>query len=223
MKKQAWIIIAITVICCSIMGVIDAIIQPGYWVKSACKVALFLIFPIIFALCNKDVDIKGLFKPNKKGMKTAVFLCVPLYVLILGAYLLLKDVFDFSAVTGALTGNIGVHKDNFVFVAIYISFVNSLLEEFFFRGFSFLTLKKYAGRKLAYVFSALTFALYHIAMMTGWFSVWVFAIALLGLFAGGIIFNYLNEKSDNIYTSWFVHMSANFAINTIGFMLFGII
>ena len=69
----------------------------------------------------------------------------------------------------------------------------------------------------------MVFALYHIAMMTGWFSIWVFAIALLGLFLGGLIFNYLNEKSDNIYTSWFVHMSANFAINTIGFMLFGII
>lgn len=223
MKKQGWIIIAIAVICCGVMGVVDAIIQPGYWTKSACKVALFLVLPALFALCNKNVDIKSLFKPNKKGMKLAAFLCVPLYVLILGAYLLLKDVFDFSAVTGALTGNIGVNKNNFVFVALYISFVNSLLEEFFFRGFSFLTLKKYAPRKLAYIFSALVFALYHIAMMTGWFSIWVFAIALLGLFVGGLIFNYLNEKSDNIYTSWFVHMFANFAINTIGFMLFGII
>ncbi len=223
MKKQAWVIIAIAVVCCSVMGVVDAIIQPQYWIKSACKVALFLILPGIFALCNKNVDIKSLFKPNKKGMKLAFSLCIPLYVLILGAYLLLKDVFDFSAVTGALTGNIGVNKDNFIFVAMYISFVNSLLEEFFFRGFSFLTLKKYASRKLAYIFSALAFALYHIAMMTGWFNVWVFAIALTGLFLGGLIFNYLNEKSDNIYTSWFVHMSANFAINTIGFMLFGII
>ncbi len=223
MKKQGWIIIGIAVLCCGIMGIVDAVIQPQYWIKSACKVALFLLLPAAFALFNKNVDIKSLFKPNKKGMKIAFSLCVPLYVLILGTYLLLKDVFDFSAVTGALTGNIGVDKNNFVFVALYISFVNSLLEEFFFRGFSFLTLKKYSSRKVAYIFSALVFALYHIAMMTGWFSIWVFAIALLGLFLGGLIFNYLDEKSDNIYTSWFVHMFANFAINTIGFMLFGII
>jgi ABC-type xylose transport system permease subunit len=59
--------------------------------------------------------------------------------------------------------------------------------------------------------------------MTGWFSVPVFIITLSGLFAGGLIFNFLNEKSNNIYTSWFVHMFANFAINIIGFMLFGII
>ena len=223
MKKQGWIIIGVAVLCCGVMGIIDAVIQPVYWIKSACKVALFLLLPAIFAFCNKDVDIKSLFKPNKKGMVLAFSLCVPLFVLILGAYLLLKDVFDFSAVTGALTGNIGVDKNNFVFVAIYISFVNSLLEEFFFRGFSFLTLKKYSSGKVAYIFSAFIFAIYHIAMMTGWFSIWVFAIALFGLFLGGLIFNYLDCKSDNIYTSWLVHMFANFAINTIGFMLFGII
>ena len=223
MKKQGWIIIAIAIVCCAVMGVIDAVIQPMYWVKSACKVVLFLLLPVLFAVFNKDVDIKSLFIPNKKGMKLAFSLCVPLFVFILGAYFLLKDVFDFSQITGALTGNIGVDKNNFVFVAIYISFVNSLLEEFFFRGFSFLTLKKYASRKACYIFSALVFALYHIAMMTGWFSIWVFLPALIGLFVGGLIFNYLNEKSDNIYTSWFVHMWANFAINTIGFILFGII
>ena len=223
MKKQAWIIIAISVVCCAVMGIVDAVIQPVYWVKSAFKVALFLIFPAIFALCYNDFGIKKLFMPNKKGIKTALLLCIPLYILILGVYLLLKDVFDFSGVTSALTGNIGVNKSNFVFVAIYISFANSLLEEFFFRGFSFLTLKKYTTRKFAYIFSAFLFSIYHIAMMTGWFSIWVFIIALLGLFVGGLIFNFLNEKNSNLYTSWFVHMSANFAINTIGFMLFGII
>jgi hypothetical protein len=38
-----------------------------------------------------------------------------------------------------------------------------------------------------------------------------------------VIFNILNEKSENIYASWLSHMFANFAINTIGFILFGII
>ena len=138
-------------------------------------------------------------------------------------YFLLKDVFDFSAVTTTLTANIGVNGKNFIFVSLYISFINSLLEEFFFRGFAFLTLKKRASRFYAYCFSALIFALYHVAMMIGWFSWEVFAIILLGLFVGGLLFNVLNEKSNTIYPSWFVHMFANFAINTVGFILFGII
>ena len=46
---------------------------------------------------------------------------------------------------------------------------------------------------------------------------------MFGLIAGGCIFDYLNEKNGNIYSSWFVHMFANFAINTVGMILFGVI
>jgi len=108
-------------------------------------------------------------------------------------------------------------------VAIYISLINSLLEEFFFRGLGFLTLKKMTSRKFAYLFSAATFSLYHIAIMTSWFAPFLFIVLILSLFVAGIFFNWLNEKNHNIYSSWIVHMGANFAINTIGFILFGIL
>lgn len=39
----------------------------------------------------------------------------------------------------------------------------------------------------------------------------------------GIFFNWLNLKYKNIYNSWIVHMCANFSINTIGLIMFGII
>lgn len=218
-----FIISLIVFVGCLIMALVDGVIQPDYRIKSAVKIVLFIAFPFVYSYYDRNIDLKELFKANKKGMKIAFSLCIPVFAVILLAYFLFKDIFDFSKVTTALTGKIGVNKDNFVYVAIYISFVNSLLEEFFFRGFAFLTLAKFSGYKFAYIFSALTFALYHIAMMTGWFSVWVFVIVLAGLFAGGVIFNFLNKKSGNIYTSWLVHMFSNFAINLIGFMLFGIL
>ena len=155
-----------------------------------------------------------------KGFWIALALGAAVYAFILCAYLLFKNVFDFSSLTESLTSQTGVSKDNFIFVALYISFVNSLLEEFFFRGFAFLTLKRLSTRRFAYVFSAALFALYHIAMMIGWFALPVLLLTLLGLFVGGVIFNYFNEKYDNVYMSWLIHMFANFAINTIGFMLF---
>ena len=64
------------------------------------------------------------------------------------------------------------------------------------------------------------FALYHIAMMIGWLGVPVILISILGLFIGGMIFNRFDEKNGTIYLSWLVHMFANFATNTIGFILF---
>lgn len=222
MKKKC-IIIAIVVVSCLIMGLIDAIVRPGYLVKSMVKLPLFLLIPIIYSLFNKSVNLKKLVTPSKKGIINALLVGVSVFVIILGGYFLLKDVFDFSKVTTALTGDVGVTANNFVWVAIYISFVNSFLEEFFFRGFSFITLKQETNRKFAYIFSSLAFALYHIAMMIGWFDWYMIALAIVGLIIGGMIFNYFNEKNENIYMSWLIHMFANFAINTIGFMLFGII
>ena len=143
-----------------------------------------------------------------------------IYAVILVAYFMFRNIFDFSALTSSLNETTGVNKSNFLWVAIYISFVNSLLEEFFFRGFAFLTLKKVVSKGFAYVFSSMLFALYHIAMMIGWFGIPVILISLTGLFVGGLIFDKFDDKYGNIYLSWLVHMFANFSINTIGFILF---
>ena len=220
--KKAILLVSIIVVFCAFMAVIDGILKADYFIKSAIKLILFLVLPAIYSFYDKDIKIRKVFRPDKKGIKLAAILGVLVYIVILGGYLLLKDVFDFSAITGTLTKNIGVTGKNFIFVSLYISFINSLLEEFFFRGFAFITLKRITGRKFAYLFSAAVFAIYHIAMMIGWFGPQLFVIIMAGLFAGGLIFNYLNEKSATIYPSWLLHMFANFAINTIGFILFGI-
>lgn len=210
----------LVIIACIVMGIVDAVIQPGYAIKSAIKIIMFLLIPIVYGLFFKEFNIKNLMKPDKKGLCIALCLGFVIYGVVIGAYWIFKDVFDFSALTGSLNETTGVNKSNFIWVAIYISFVNSLLEEFFFRGFSFITLKKLTSRRFAYVFSSMAFALYHIAMMIGWFGLPVILISLVGLFIGGMIFNRFDEKSENIYLSWLIHMFANFATNTIGFILF---
>ena len=93
-----------------------------------------------------------------------------------------------------------------------------MLEEFFFRGFAFLALSKRI--KGASLFSAVAFSLYHTAMMLGWFPPLLFALALIGLTIGGMLFNWLDKTNGTIYTGWLVHMFANFAINTVGAILF---
>ncbi|WP_308780115.1 type II CAAX endopeptidase family protein [uncultured Clostridium sp.] len=222
LKKKT--IILIVLIGCLIMGFIDAVIRPDYLVKSFIKIMLFSIMPIIYSRYDKELNLSSLFKvKSKREIIIALLAGLAVFLFILGAYLIIGRLFDFSNVTSSLSENIGVDKENFILVAIYISFVNSLLEEFFFRGFAFLKLKEVSTRKFAYIFSALAFALYHVAMMIGWFDISLFILTIGGLFIGGLIFNYFNEKYKNIYVSWLIHMFANFAINYIGFMLFNII
>lgn len=221
--KKSILMVIIIAMFCSLMAVVDGVLKPEYFTKSVIKFILFLILPVVYSFYDKDIRIKELFKTKDNGIKTAILLGALVYLIILFGYFLVKSIFDFTKITEALTKNIGVTGENFIFVSLYISFVNSLLEEFFFRGFAFLTLKRIADRRFAYLFSAAAFSIYHIAMMIGWFRADVFLIVMVGLFAGGLIFNYLNEKSSSIYPSWLVHMFANFAINTIGFTLFGLI
>ncbi len=220
-KAVLWAIIVV-VTACLLMALVELILSPTYMIKSIYKIVLFLLLPFGYVLCFKRSDFKKLFIPDKRSLIIALAMGAAVYILILGAYFTLGRFFDFSQVTSTLEERLGVMRGNFVFVAIYISLINSFLEEFFFRGFSFLILKKSFGRKLSYIFSAGAFSLYHVAIITGWFTPLLFILLIIALFIAGIIFNWFCEKSNTIYPSWLIHMCANFAINTIGFMLFGI-
>lgn len=218
--KKKGILLAMILFACAAMAVVDGVIRPGYLAKSAIKIVLFLLLPVCYQSIDSDFHIKSFLMPNKKGFAIAAAMGLAVYAVVVGAFFLLRDVFDFSNIAGSVTSQNGVNKDNFLYVALYISFANSFLEEFFFRGFAFIGLKKYSGKAFAFVFSAAMFAFYHIAMMIGWFDFPVLLLTLVGLFAGGIIFNYFDFLQENIYLSWLIHMFANFATNTIGFILF---
>lgn len=223
MLNKKKIIILIVIFGCLLMGFIDAVIRPQYFIKSFIKFVIFSIIPIMYSRYNRDLNLNSLFKiNNKKEVIIAILSGAGVFGVILGAYLIIGRYFDFSKVVSSLSKNVGVNKGNFIFVAIYISFINSLLEEFFFRGFAFLKLKEVASRRFAYIFSSLAFAFYHVSMMIGWFDISLFLLTISGLFIGGLIFNYFNEKYKNIYVTWLIHMFANFSINYIGFILFNI-
>ena len=213
-------IIAIIAIACILMAFVDIVWQPGYILKSAIKVTLFLLFPLMYAQIRKDVSYKYLFRFDWKHFGFSIGLGLAVFIFIIAAYKIIGPFFDFSDVTTAMGKEAGITAENFMYIAVYISFINALLEEFFFRGFAYLELKRWTSKSVALIISASAFSLYHVSIMLSWFSLPLFLLLLLGLFIGGIIFNILNERSNNIYSSWMVHMFANFAINAIGFALF---
>ncbi|MBN2286420.1 MAG: CPBP family intramembrane metalloprotease [Tissierellales bacterium] len=213
-------IISIIVMACVLMGMVDGLWQPGYLIKSLLKITLFLMLPLLYAKYEKNISFKYLFRFDRLHFIKALGMGLLVFIFILVMYNIIDPYFDFSSVTVSLEKELGVTKNNFLLVAIYISFANALLEEFFFRGFAFLELKKWTSRISALTISAGAFALYHVFMMVNWFSLSLFILLLIGLFVGGLMFNLINERSNNIYSSWMVHMFANFAINAVGFMLY---
>lgn len=220
-KSQMLYILVAVSLCAVAMSLVDGVIQPGYWIKSFCKLILFLCAPLCYFAVFPDErsGLKLLFTPTGKSIAIAFGLGVMVYGVILGGYVLLSSFVDLTDAILSLTSSSGVSADNFLWVALYISFVNSLLEELLFRGFSFITLRRHISRIGAYFFSALTFAFYHAGMIAVSMNFGIWLGAMVGLTIAGCVLNFLNEKSENIYVSWLVHMFANFAINTVGFIV----
>ena len=223
MKKK--MLIGSVLFCSLTMTLMDTFLELSYGPRSLLKIMMFMIIPLMYFMKYKEdlPKIKQLFLPRKKDLLLALVLGAGVYGVILAAYFLFRNLIDLNTIQDALLENVGVSVENFLAVALYISFVNSLLEEFFFRGYAFILLKNEVKPVIAYVFSAFLFAFYHVGMTLTWFHPVIYVLAMLGLFIGGLIFNALNDRCGQLYPSWLVHMCANFAINTIGCILFGII
>ena len=212
MKRKALYIIFAVILACGIMALVETVLQPGYFVKSCIK---WTLFPgLSFG------SLRGSLR--REGLGLGLCLGGGIFAVILASFFLFRNFIDLGAIADGLLGKEGISRENFLWVALYISICNSFLEELLFRGLGYLALRKHTSEAFAMVFSAGAFAVYHAAILDGWFSWWVYGLCMLGLFLGGLIFNALDRKG-GILPSWLAHAGANLAINTIGLMMFGMI
>lgn len=224
MRQKRFYVIASTVACALAMSFVDGVIQPPYGLKSFLKVVLFLLVPLgYFGHFRAWDSLKALFLLKKRELAVALALGIGAFVVITGGYMVISRFFSLEEAIWQMTAEGGVNPGNFLHVSFYIALVNSLLEEFFFRGYAFLNLKSLTSRSFAYFFSAVLFAVYHLGMVSGNGNPLILGGALILLTASGLILNALNEHSGSILTSWLLHMCANLGINAVGFYVFGMI
>ncbi len=220
-KGKIFFILLTVVLGSVILSLIDGVIRPEYIIKTLSKLCIFPVATSLYFIIFKDErkHLRTMMLPSKKSIIFAMILGLGVFSVVMGAFLLLKGVIDFSAFTGNLTSTAGITANNFIFVSLYICILNSLMEELFFRALAFLSLKRQTGSTFAYIFSSAAFALYHTGMTAAFVAPWVFLLMVLGLFLGGCIFNFLDEKTESILPSWLCHLFANFATCSIGYML----
>ena len=221
-KKCGWFLFLL-VAACAVMAWVEGVMRPIYPVKSALKLLVFLgCIGLYMGLTGDRAPLSALGRPSRRTILPAVGLALAVFVFLLGGYALLSPWLDLSAITGALGAKEGITAPLFPLVALYISFVNSFLEEFFFRSFAFLTARKCGISPFAWAVSALSFALYHVCILDGWFHPALFLLLTLGLAVAGLLFDWL-DRDGTLWPSWLVHMAANLATNLIGMRLFGIL
>lgn len=205
---------------CLVMAWVELVLMPGYWVKSMIKLGVFGLIPIAALYLLEKPTLKGLFALRPGHLKTPLVIGILTYGFILLAYLGLGPYFDLSRVTVNLERNLGINRDNFLLIALYIATVNAFLEEFYFRGIAYLGLRRHAGEKFSFFFSALLFSLYHIAIMKAWFTLPLFTLILVFLLLTGFFFNRMASREDSFTATWLIHFFANLGINTVALFLF---
>ena len=190
---------------------IEQSVGVSYGVKTVAKVILFLAIPLLLFRATKFPFLRFR-KADQKSIRLAFILGASIMVLIIGAFLLLQQLIDISSLRDDLLQS-GITPAVFPFIALYILIGNSVIEEFFFRG---LLPNLFGESKIRFILPPFFFAVYHIAIFLPWFTLPILLLAVGGLWAGGLIFQLVNEKCRTILPSWIIHMFADLGILLIG-------
>ena len=191
-------------------------IEVTYIWKTLAKIILFVVLPLIY-IVRMNGNILNQQQLKKNHFVRPVILGFFTMLSILCAFFLFRDYIDLATLKVDLETRVGVTASIFPFVALYILFVNSFLEEFFFRGW---LVDLFQKTKWQWFMPSFLFAIYHIAIFLPWFDWPILLIAVIGLFIGGLLFQWLNKTSGTIYPGWIVHISADIGVLLIGFNMF---
>ena len=220
-QKQEAIIISSTAFFVFVLYLADQALLLNYNYKIVIKFLLLVLFPIIYIYWTRDNFMENTFdKLFKNNKLLTVFFSISCFLTIFISYIVLNNLLYLNSMSLDLKEKFKIYEHNIIYYGVYIVFINSLIEEFFFRGFIFLNLKKKGRIKLAYIISASAFTLYHISAFVAWFNFNLFLLMIAGLFIGGLIFNYIDSKSNSILNSWIVHIFADLAIISIALIIY---
>lgn len=223
--KKAYII-GSSLTACLILYLVEQVLAVDYVTKTIAKLILFIAIPLIYMILVEKINIKealNLRRVEAATLKPGLILGSVSFIVILIAYFVLREYIDFNGIAQELQSKSKINPSNFIYIGIYITFGNSFLEEFFFRGFIFLNLFNQGSKRFAYIYSSVLFGVYHIAIFKTWFSPPLVILALLGLVSIGLIFNWLDTKTGNFINSWIVHILADSAIIIIGMKMFNMV
>ncbi len=183
---------------------VEEVWTAHYVWKSLVKI-MFMLLPALFL--SRQIS----FKPTLRT-KMAVILGVIVVITVICAYFIVNSQLDLSHIKDQLQESQQLTWLTFSLAAIYICLGNSLVEELFFRHY----LKEHR------ILSSALFALYHMTLFWGWFSVPILILALIGLFVGGYLFATLNDGK-TVLNGWIMHFCADLALVIVGAIVLGFV
>ena len=218
-KKVIYVLIYAIVVV-GLLYYIEQVMFLPYVIKTLIKIPLFTVIP--WWLLRHILGYRIQIVLDKRHRWLMFGACLVVVIGMVSAFLLVRGFIDVSAIRDDISNRMKIGPEFMILAVIYTMFVNSFIEEFFFRGMLFLGLKNKGLKKVGYVVSSLLFALYHVTIFLNWFSWPLMLLALIGLVVGGLIFAWFADRTESLLGSWLIHLTADAVMIIVGVGVLGI-
>ncbi|MFA7245433.1 MAG: CPBP family intramembrane glutamic endopeptidase [Candidatus Magasanikbacteria bacterium] len=226
-KKQLILLLSLIIFPPIIIVLSRQILPNNYFFSSLYK--LVFLSPIIFAMWSEKKSLTQALFQNfsfatfKKNILRLTLLGIFLSGIYLTSFFVFKNLLDISTITTKLNSLININLKNLIFIGLYIIIFNSLLEEYFWRGFLFAKLDKILKPWQAYLITGVAFSFHHVMFYYNWFNLGFFVLVTFGLTVYALIMNYVFKKYQDLFSCWYVHIFADIAQIFIAFKIFDLI
>jgi membrane protease YdiL (CAAX protease family) len=182
----------------------------------------FLIPPIIYCYANRIHVVRDILqlKNWRRSFRLAAGLGLAAIAIFWTAYFLFGDLLlDHAKIAASISRQFTVNANTVLFVAPVTSFLNSFIEEFFYRGFAFgLLVRK--NRVVGYLLPAAVFTTQHVMFFWYWLEWIPFCLATGGLLVFALVLEWLYKRANSIVAPWIVHICGDVAMMGIAVTLF---
>ncbi len=179
-------------------------------------------FQVALPLCwTIIIDKQGFPLPRMKRDGVTAGLLAGLIITLAGLVLYFTVFEDLLHVEGVRekADLLGFSGSSYWFYSLLIIVGNSSLEECYWRWFNYSKLRNVVLHGWAMVVSAAGFTLHHVIILAVYFG-WPYAVGFgLCVFAGGLIFAFLYDRYDCIWSPWVCHALIDAGIMAVGYRM----
>lgn len=211
----------IGVISIIVLIILEQALNMSSFVKQGYKMIFLVLIPLLVIYFYKKsnfIDEYNIKKVKLVDLKIPFYFGVFIFFLGIVGYLILKPIVSEDTLVGGLQDR-GITLQNIYLSVLYLSFINSFIEEFFFRGFIYQSFRS-INETTGYIVSSLLFSIYHVLVMFAIFDVLMGFLALFGLTVVGLALVWINRTNKSIINSWIVHIFADLGVCSIGIYWF---
>jgi hypothetical protein len=209
-------LIALTVLPLAIIGLQMACGTTGAFYNSIYKLA-FIIPPLVYCRMH-DIRVgREIFKwqnwRNRLGLSLA--LGGGAAAIFLGAYAAFgQALVDERAIVDKIEDQFSVTAATVLLIAPFTIAINSLIEEFFYRGFAFgLLAPRHA--LVGTLLPAAVFTAQHLLFIYHWVTPLPLALAIVGLTVFALVAQAMYAAADSIVAPWVIHVCGDVAMMAI--------